>query len=149
VVEKTETQKKHAREIDRQKLSKIIKLFGILLCFILAFGFAFTRFWYLAFLAAMIGGAFFNRMIHGFLVGMLGVGLGWSMNILVETGTSNIMTLIGQVTGIIIGDTSLGWVIILVIIVVGLIIGMLGGTLGSALRKIFEPELVKRMNEQE
>ncbi|NHJ46478.1 MAG: hypothetical protein FK733_01700 [Asgard group archaeon] len=149
MAEKTETQKKPIKELDHQKIGKIIRLFGILLCIILAFGFAFTKAWYLAFLAAIIGGAFFNRMIYGFLVGMIGVGLGWSMYVLVEVGNSNIEILINQVTGIIIGDQSLGWVIILVIIVVGLIIGMLGGTLGSALRKILEPVIKKKMNKQE
>jgi hypothetical protein len=147
MTEKIATQEKQ-NELDPQKFARIIRLFGVLLCFIIAFGLAFTQVWPLAFLAAIIGGAFFDKMKYGFLVGMLGVGLGWSVYIIIEVANSSIMTLINQVTGIIIGDPSLGWVIILVIIVVGLLIGMLGGTIGSALRKLLQPIIKKKLKKE-
>jgi len=47
------------------------------------------------------------------------------------------------VVGIIIGNESLGWIIVVVIIIIALIIGALGGTLGSGLRKIIQNAILK------
>ena len=62
--------------INLEKMEKIIQPIGIFLCFIFAFGLAFTQIWPLAFLAAIIGGAFFTEMKKGVIVGMLGLGFG-------------------------------------------------------------------------
>jgi hypothetical protein len=130
-----------------EQISKILSIVGILVCFILAFGLAFTSLWYLSFLAGIIGGAFYTKMKHGVLVGMLGVGLGWTFYVIIQISTSSIIELINQVVGIILGNESLGWVIILVIIIVGIIIGALSGTIGSATRILIQNNLKKEESE--
>jgi len=123
-------------QLTHEQTTRIIRLLGGILCFIIAFGLAFTPVWQLAFLAGIIGGLFFTEMEKGVVVGLLGVGLGWSGYIVIQIMQSNVMTLIDQVTGIILGNESLGWLIVLIIILVGIILGALGGTLGSGIRKL-------------
>jgi hypothetical protein len=138
------TTKETKNELDMEKMERIIRLFGILLCFMIAFGLAYTQIWPLAFLAAIIGGAFFTEMKKGVLIGMFGVGIGWTIYVVIQIAESNVMTLINQVVGIIIGNESLGWIIVVAIVIIALIIGALGGTLGSALRKIIQNTIIKK-----
>lgn len=135
--------KETKKTLEAEKLERIIQLLGVFLCFIIAFGLAYTKIWPLAFLAAIIGGVFFTEMKKGVLVGMFGVGIGWTIYVVIQIAKSNVMTLINQVVGIIIGNESLGWIIVVVIILIALIIGALGGTLGSGLRKIIQNAILK------
>ncbi|NHK32808.1 MAG: hypothetical protein FK730_15770 [Asgard group archaeon] len=132
------------KELDMEKMERIIQLFGIMLCFMIAFGLAYTQIWPLAFLAAIIGGAFFTEMKKGVLVGTICVGLGWTIYVIIQIVSSNVMTLINQVIGIIIGNESLGWIIVVAIVVIAFIIGALGGTLGSAIRKLIQNMIIKK-----
>ena len=138
------TPKETKNELNIEKMERIIQLFGVILCFIIAFGLAYTQVWPLAFLAAIIGGAFFTEMKKGVLVGMIGVGFGWTIYVIIQIVNSNAIILINQIVGIIIGNESLGWIIIVAIVVIAIIIGALGGTLGSALRKIIQDAIIKK-----
>ncbi len=108
--------------------------FGISMSFILSLLFTFTPIWQLSILAAILGGIFYSKMSKGALVSLIGVGSAWTLVVIIDLITSNVSELLNQISGIIIGSSSLGWLFILVVILIGLILGSLGGALGSGLK---------------
>ena len=104
--------------------------------FVIAFALTFTPVWHLSILAGIIAGAFYNKMKQGVVAGLIGVGLGWTLYVIVKTSISNIETLLNQVGGIILGSSGMGWLFIVAIIILGFAFGALGVTLGSGTRKL-------------
>ena len=131
--EKTQTDK-------IEQFNKIIFYAAPVLGFIFSFVLAFSSAWYLALLAGIITGLFYNEMKKGVVAGLIAVGLGWTFYVIIKTSTSNIETLLNQVGGIILGSSGMGWLFIIVVILFGFIFGALGGTLGSGIRKLMQHE---------
>ncbi|NHJ31666.1 MAG: hypothetical protein FK732_02280 [Asgard group archaeon] len=138
---KTTTQKEQKTRSEKIKqFNKIMFYAAPALGFILALALAFTPAWYLAILAGIITGAFYNEMKKGVVAGLIAVGLGWTFYVIIKTSTSNIETLLNQVGGIILGSYGMGWLFIIAVILLGFIFGALGGTLGSGIRKLIQPK---------
>ena len=106
---------------------------GIAISFILAIIFSLTSVWHLSLLAAVIGGLFYSKMGKGALASLIGVGGAWFVVIIIEIIATNVSLLLNQISGIILGSTSLGWLFIIIVILVGVIIGALGGALGTGI----------------
>lgn len=140
-----ENQKPQSEKIER--FNKIMFYAAPVLGFILAFALAFTPVWQLSILVGIIAGAFYNEMKKGVVAGLIGVGLGWTLYVIIKTSTSNIETLLNQVGGIILGSSGMGWVFIIAIIILGFLFGALGGTLGSGIRKLIQPKIETTQNE--
>lgn len=120
----------------KNQLDKISIYLAPVICFLLAFGFAFTPIWQLSFIAGIIGGLFFYEMKKGLLVGMIGVGLGWTLYLLIEILTSKVSLIIDQILAIFISNDNLSWLAYLILILLSLIIGILSGSLGSGIRRL-------------
>ncbi len=116
------------RTIEEEKL-----FLGIAISFVLALIFSLTTLWHFSLLAAIIGGLFYSKMSKGALAGLIGVGGAWSIVIVIELIATDISVLLNQISGIIIGSTSLGWLFIIIVILVALIFGALGGSLGTGI----------------
>ncbi|NHJ84412.1 MAG: hypothetical protein FK734_03065 [Asgard group archaeon] len=127
---------------EEQKKSSNLKIEQILfycapvITFLIAFGLAFLPIWQLSLIAGIIGGAFYLKFKQGALAGTIGVGLGWSLYIIIKVSTTNLETLIDQIGGIILGSMGFGWLFIVAIILMGFVFGALGGTIGSGIRKL-------------
>ncbi|MBK5113806.1 MAG: hypothetical protein JJE41_09255 [Candidatus Heimdallarchaeota archaeon] len=134
-----EEQKTHSEKM--VQFNKIMFYAAPALGFVIAFALAFTPVWQLAILAGIIAGAFYNEMKKGVVAGLIGVGLGWTLYVIIKTSTSNIETLLNQVGGIILGSSGMGWLFIIAIIILGFAFGTLGGTLGSGSRKLIQPPI--------
>jgi hypothetical protein len=110
------------------------KLFlGIAVSFLLAIIFSFTPVWHLTLLAAVVGGLFYSKMGKGALASLIGVGGAWFVVVIIEVIATDVTLLLNQISGIILGSTSLGWLFIIIVILVGVILGALGGALGSGI----------------
>lgn len=120
----------------KDHLDKISSYLGPVLCFLLAFGFAFTPIWQLSFIAGMVGGLFYYEMKKGLLVGMIGLCLGWSFYLIIQIFTSNVGLIINQILAIFVPNDTLNWLAYLLLILLSLIIGALSGSFGSGLRRL-------------
>jgi len=140
-----ESQKPPSEKMER--FNKIMYYVAPALGFVIAFALAFTPVWHLSILAGIIAGAFYNKMKKGVVAGLIGVGLGWTLYVIIKTSTSNIETLLNQVGGIIFGSSGMGWVFIIAVILLGFLFGALGGTLGSGIRKLIQPKSETIQNE--
>jgi hypothetical protein len=134
-----EKEDKKSRNEKIEQFNKIMFYVAPALGFILAFALAFTPVWHLSILVGIIAGAFYNRMKQGVVAGLIGVGLGWTLYVIIKISTSNIETLLNQVGGIILGSPDMGWLFIIAVIILGFVFGALGGTLGSGIRKLIHP----------
>ncbi len=116
------------------------KFIGIGISFILALIFVYTTIWYLSVLAALVGGMFYKKMNQGALAGCIGVGLAWTIFVVIDAISSNVDVLIDQIGAIITGSSGFGWILILIVTLLGFVFGTLGGSLGSGIRILVEKE---------
>lgn len=112
--------------------------YAFLVSFILTFIFCYFTIWQLCILAGLIAGFFYTKMSKGALNGSLGVGGAWVLFVVIKIASSNVEILINQISGIVIGTTSLGWVFIVLIILLGFGFGALSGAIGSGIRFLIE-----------
>ena len=112
--------------------------YAFLVSFSLAFIFCYFVFWQLCILAGLLAGLFYTKMRIGALHGTLGVGSAWLLFIIIELVSSNVAELLNQISGIVIGSTSLGWVFIALIVLLGFAFGALCGAIGSGIRILIE-----------
>jgi hypothetical protein len=112
--------------------------YAFLISFSLSFIFCYFVFWQLSIVAGIIAGLFYTRMRKGALQGTLGLGIAWSLFVVLEILTSNVEELINQISGIVIGSTNLGWLFIVIIILLGFAFGALSGAIGSGIRFLIE-----------
>lgn len=119
--------------------------FSWIVTFSIAFCLAFLPIWQLTILAGFIGGLFHNYMKKGALTGAIGTSVAWIIFSIIQILNSNVEVFFNQLSGIIIGQTNLGWIFILAVIIIAFILGVLSGALGSGVR-IFVNEYLMRDN---
>ncbi|MCF2144004.1 MAG: hypothetical protein K9W42_09905 [Candidatus Heimdallarchaeota archaeon] len=136
-------------KIDEEKLTRIIHFLGAILCYLIVVALTFNPYWQLTIIAGILGGAFFLQLRKGALVGTIAVGLAWGTFLLIKLTKTNVGTLLAQMTGILLGNEQLSWLIILVIILVGALLGAVSGVIGSGMRLLFQNFLEKRQKSQQ
>lgn len=109
---------------------------GIIVTYITATAFAFSKLWWFALIAGLLGGVFHKKSVKAVLYGGLTVALGWFTFVLIELIATNVNILLDQLGVFILGDTGMGTVLILIVVLVGFIFGMLGGYMGYLLSQM-------------
>lgn len=117
---------------------KTKRFYAFLISFSLTFIFCYFSYWQMCLISGLFAGLFYNKMRKGALFGTLGVGSAWILFIIIKLASSNISELLNQISGIVIGNTSLGWVFIILVILIAFILGALSGAIGSGIRILIE-----------
>jgi hypothetical protein len=93
--------------------------------------------WKLMLIAGALGALFVRRIRKAFLVGLLGIGLAWSILFVYLSMTAQAMNVANIFIGLL-GLEGLGVVVIVISVLIGALLGGFGGVLGRALYEFID-----------
>ena len=93
--------------------------------------------WKLMLIAGALGALFVRRIRKAFLVGVLGVGLAWSILFVYLSITAQAMAVADIFIGLL-GLSGLGALVIVISVLIGAMLGGFGGMLGRALYELLD-----------
>ena len=109
---------------------RLILFFIILLSFLLAY----SGLWWLAFIVGFFGGLLLEKARMGFIIGFLGVLIGWTihMALIAFFQDLDVLNFLLSIFGL-----NVGW-LVLITLVLGGLLGGFGGLNGTCFRKIVQ-----------
>ena len=133
-----------------KKIDEIMPNLGFLpaLIITIVFGIVFqlTGDWKMMLIAGALGALFVRRIRKAFLVGLLGVGIAWSLLFAYLVLTAQAMDVANFFIALL-GLEGLGAVVIIISVLIGALLGGFGGILGRALYELIDEIISSRSGE--